>query len=145
MARSGAATGASAYSMLEDEGYAGLALAVMEAAVRKQKTTLVLNVPNRNAISDLSPDDVVEVTCLVDEHGPTPLAQMPLEDSIRPLVLAVNAYERLTVEAALTGSVETAIAALVAHPLVGSYTLAQNIVTGYLDAHRDYLPQFTAA
>lgn len=139
------ATGASAASMLEDEGYAGLALSVMEAAVRKQKTTLVLNVPNRGAIADLAPDDVVEVTCLVDEHGPTPLAQMPLEDSIRPLVLAVNTYERLTVEAALTGSIETAISALVAHPLVGSYTLAQTIVADYLDAHREFLPQFGAS
>lgn len=134
-----------AASMLEDEGYAGLALAVMEAVVRRAKTTLVLNVPNRGAIADLALDDVVEVTCLVDEHGPTPLAQLPLPDSVRPLVLAVNAYERLTVDAAVTGSVETAVAALVAHPLVGSYDLAQKIVADYIEAHREFLPLFVGA
>ena len=114
----------------------------MEAVVRRRAATLVLNVPNRGCLPDLATDDVVEVTCLVDEHGVTPLAQGPLPEIVRPLVLAINAYERLAVAAAVTGSVAAAVKALTVHPLVGSYPLARQIVADYLDVHREYLPQF---
>jgi 6-phospho-beta-glucosidase len=131
-------------SPLDDEGYAGLALAVMEAVVGRRPATLVLNVVNGGCLPDLPPDDVVEVTCLVDERGPRPLAQLPLPERVRSLVLSVKSYERLAVEAAVTGSVEAAVAALTVHPLVCSYSLATRIVADYLDAHRDFLPQFAS-
>ena len=61
--------------VFEGEGYEGVATAVMAAAVQRRKAPLILNVPNRGAIGGLRDDDVVEVTCLVDEHGAHPLAQ----------------------------------------------------------------------
>ena len=61
--------------MFEGEGYEGVATAVMAAAVQRRKVPLILNVPNRGAIGGLRDDDVVEVTCLADEHGAHPLAQ----------------------------------------------------------------------
>src|SRR5204863_2748953 len=51
------------------EGYEGVATAVMTAAVRRRKVPLILNVPNRGAIPGLLDGDVVEVTCVADEHG----------------------------------------------------------------------------
>jgi len=100
---------------------------------------LILNVPNRGAIHGLRDDDVVEVTCMMDEHGAHPLAQGEIPESARALLAQVKLYERLTVRAAVEGSYDTALEALLAHPLVGSYPLARSILDDYLAAHTAYL------
>lgn len=124
------------------EGYAGLAMATMAAIVGPAKATLILNVAGGGGWRDFAAEDVVEVPCLVDEHGPHPLTQAPLPEVVRPLVAAIKAYERLTIEAAVSGSYGAAVQALALHPLVASYSLARQIVDDYLVAHRDLLPQF---
>lgn len=123
----------------EGDGYEGLATAVMASAIQRRKVELILNVPNRGAIPDLRDDDVVEVTCLSDEHGAHPLAQGPLPDLARVLVEPVKTYERLTVQAAVEGSYEKALQALLVHPLVGSYQLAKSILDDYLSAQAEFL------
>jgi 6-phospho-beta-glucosidase len=125
--------------MFEGEGYEGVATAVMIAAVGRRKVPLILDVPNRGAIAGLRDDDVVEVTCLADEHGAHPLAQGAIPDGARALIEQVKIYERLTVEAAVGGSYDTALRALLAHPLVGSYPLARAILDDYLSAHAEFL------
>jgi 6-phospho-beta-glucosidase len=67
--------------VFEGEGYEGVATAVMAAATRRRKTPLIVDVANRGAIGALDDDDVVEVTCLVDEHGAHPIAQGRLPDA----------------------------------------------------------------
>jgi 6-phospho-beta-glucosidase len=122
------------------EGYAGVATAVMAAATRRRKVPLILNVPNRGAIGGLRDDDVVEVTCLADEHGAHPLAQGHMPQSALALVGQVKLYERLTVAAAVEGSYDAAIDALLAHPLVGAYPLAKAILDGYVQGLGGLLP-----
>ena len=126
------------------EGYAGQAIAVMAAIAAGEKATLILNVRGQSSWGDLTPDDVIEAPSLVDQHGPHPLAQAPMPESVRPLITAIKAYERLTIEAAVTGSYAAAVQALTVHPLVMSYSLARRIVDEYLQVHRAYLPQFAA-
>ena len=112
------------------EGYAGVATAVMAAAVQRRKVPLILNVPNRGAIGGLRDDDVVEVTCLADEHGAHPLAQGVMPEAALALVGQVKLYERLTVAAAVEGSYDAALGALLAHPLVASYPAAKTTLDG---------------
>ncbi len=102
-------------------GYHRIALDVMTALVSAQPSRIVLNVANRGAISDLPADDVVEVPCLVDRHGPQPLAVGPLPAAVCGLTQAVKEYERLTIRAAVEGSKELARLALLAYPLVGEW------------------------
>ncbi len=141
----GTGNGGEDASVFAGEGYAGQAMAVMAAIVRDEKSTLVLNVRGQSSWGDLTPDDVVETPTLVDKQGPHPLAQAPMPDSVRPLITAIKAYERLTVEAAVTGSYEAAVQALTIHPLVMSYSLARCIVDEYLQAHHAFLPQFAGS
>jgi 6-phospho-beta-glucosidase len=122
------------------EGYAGVATAVMAAATRGRSIPLILNVPNRGAIGGLRDDDVVEVTCLADEHGAHPIAQGDMPESALALVSNVKLYERLTVAAAVEGSYDAAIDALLAHPLVGAYPLAKAILDGYIQGLGGLLP-----
>jgi 6-phospho-beta-glucosidase len=128
-------------NVFEGEGYEGVATAVMAAAVRRRKIPLILNVPNRGAIGGLRDDDVVEVTCLADEHGAHPIAQGHMPDLPLALIEQVKVFERLTVAAAVEGSYDAALGALLAHPLVPSYPVARVILDDYLDALPGLLPQ----
>jgi 6-phospho-beta-glucosidase len=128
--------------MFEGDGYEGLAASVIAAAARRLKIPLIVNTRNRGAIPWLAEDDVVEVTSLVDQHGARALTQGELPPAARPLIEPIKAYERLTVEAAVSGSYRSALEALLAHPLVGSYPVATGILDDYLSAHAEHLTRF---
>jgi 6-phospho-beta-glucosidase len=124
----------------EGEGYEGVATAVMSAAVQRRPTPLILNVANRGAIGGLRDDDVVEVSCVVDEHGAHPIAQGDMPTSAAALIAQVKLYERLTVVAAVEGSYDAALEALLTHPLVASYPVAKAILDEYVAALGGLLP-----
>jgi 6-phospho-beta-glucosidase len=52
---------------------------------------------------------------------------------------SVKYFEKLTVRAIRERSRQYALMALMAHPLVRSYSLAEVLVDEYLDAHRPYI------
>lgn len=120
------------------EGYAGVALSLMEAIESGTPLYTALNVPNAGAIAGMRPDDVVEVSCVVDRDGAHPLPIGPIPEDQELLMRAVKRYERLAVQAIRERSIATAQAALMAHPLVLSYSRAQVLVDEYLAAHAPY-------
>ena len=52
---------------------------------------------------------------------------------------SVKSYEKLTVQAILSGSRQKAVMAMMAHPLVMSYSLASILVDEYLSAHKEFI------
>lgn len=120
-------------------GYEKVAAAVMAAIVNDSKAELTLLVRNRSALSGLEPDDVVEVPCIVDASGARPMALGEPPTSVRGLIHAVKAHERLTLEAAHRRTYASALSALLAHPLVGDADTARRILDDYLEAHRGFL------
>jgi 6-phospho-beta-glucosidase len=123
-----------------DEGYAGVALNVMEALAGRSRRTLVLNVANRGAITGMREEDVAEVPCWVSDGLIRPLALGTIPDHCLGLMKQVKAYERLTVEAAVTGSYAAALNALALHPLVPSHAVARAVLDGYIAAHGESFP-----
>lgn len=123
-------------------GYSEIALNVMEAAYTNQPQWIVINAPNGGAVAGLPEKAVLEVPCMVNASGIFPLRQPDIPKSVWGLVAAVKNYEQLTVEAALSGNRDTALLALLAHPLVGDYEKAEAILAEMLEANRQYLPQF---
>ncbi len=105
----------------------------------------VVNVRNDGAIPNLPADDVVEVSARVDRDGAHPIATEPLPPEMLGLVEQVKAYERLAIEAARTGSRETARKALLANPLVRQVPLADALLEDLLEANRSLLPRFFPA
>lgn len=97
---------------------------------------------NRGALSDLAPDSVVEVSCVIGCDGPRPITVGPLRPQLRGLLQQVKAYEELTIEAAVTGDHQVALQALIANPLVPSAKAARAVLDDLLEAHAEYLPQF---
>jgi 6-phospho-beta-glucosidase len=116
---------------LESGGYEQVALGLMRAIARDQRTTLILNVRNRGVLGVLDEDAIVEVPCHVDANGPRPLATAPLTGHAAGLVCAVKAVERDVIEAAASGSRALAVRALATHPLVDSVTVARRLIDVY--------------
>src|SRR5438874_1548035 len=73
-------------------------------------------------------------------HRADRLAQGDMPESALALVGQVKLYERLTVAAAVEGSYDSAIDALLTHPLVGAYPLAKAILDGYIQGLGGLLP-----
>jgi 6-phospho-beta-glucosidase len=120
-------------------GYHRIALDVMAGLVSDRPARVVVNVANRGAISDLDADDVAEVPCLIDRQGPQPLAVGKLPEAVRGLVLAVKAYERLTIRAAVERSFELARLALLASPLIGEWELADQLLAALVGSDPEHL------
>jgi 6-phospho-beta-glucosidase len=104
----------------------------------------VVDVCNGGAIPDLPADAVVEVPARINRDGAEPLPLAPLQPEFLGLVEQAKAYERLAVEAAMTGSRAVALKALLTNPLVPSYGVAAPLLEAILDANRRYLPRFFA-
>ncbi|MGW1624549.1 6-phospho-beta-glucosidase [Streptomyces sp. NPDC002172] len=116
-------------------GYEKVALALMRAIARDERTTLILNVRNRSTLSALDGEAVIEVPCLVDANGAHPVAVAPLPGHATGLVCAVKAVEREVLAAAESGSRTTAVKAFALHPLVDSVNVARRLVEGYTEVH----------
>ena len=102
----------------------------------------VVNVRNCGALPDLPADAVVEIPARIDRTGAHPLPLVSLQPELRGLVQAVKAYEDLAVAAAIHGDRAMAEKALLAHPLVGRFSVARPLLAALLEANRAYLPRF---
>jgi 6-phospho-beta-glucosidase len=94
------------------------------------------------AVPGMPPDAVVEIPAAIDRDGAHPIPMAPMSPDMLGLVQAVKAYERLTVEAALTGDRRVALLALVANPLVRQWSVAESLLDALLEANRHHLPRF---
>jgi 6-phospho-beta-glucosidase len=120
-------------------GYHRIALDVMSGLVSDQARELVLNVRNAGSIEDLEADDVVEVPCDVDRNGARPRRAGRLPYSVRGLVQSVKAYERTTIDAALSGSARLAQLAMLEYPIVGQWELARELTQDLVRQDPQYL------
>jgi len=109
-------------------GYDRIALSVVRAIHFNANAVVPLSVPNGGNIPDLVDRDVVEVPCLLNANGARPLHVGRIPDRVRPLLLRVKEYERLTVRAALGRSLGGARDALAHNPLVPDGATADALV-----------------
>jgi 6-phospho-beta-glucosidase len=125
------------------QGYMEVAFKIIAGLGGLGNERAVLNVSNSSGvIPGMKEDDIVETMCEITPDGILPLPGPPLLPESLALLQMVKAYERLTADAARTGSRWLAIRALTHHPLVASYPLAEKLVDAYLLEHRAFLPQF---
>jgi 6-phospho-beta-glucosidase len=122
------------FDLDSEGGYELVALAVMAAIARDEKSTIILNVRNGGTLAGLDADAVIEVPSLVDANGAHPLATSAPDLHQLGLMQQVKAVDRLAIEAATTGSADAALKAFALHPLVDSVTVARSLLRGYVDA-----------
>ena len=132
-------------ALLEKRGgahYSTAAVELIRAIAQDRREVHIVNVRNNGALPDLPPQSVVEVPATVGAAGARPLMCGRVPPTIRGLLTAVDAYEELTIQAAVTGDEDLAQLALLSHPLVPSWDVAKALWQDLKAAHRQYLPQF---
>jgi 6-phospho-beta-glucosidase len=102
----------------------------------------VVDIRNDGALPGLPDDAVVEIPARIESTGAAPGRLEPLAPELLGLVQQVKAYERLTVHAAIHGDRASALKALLANPLVGSFNVATALLDALLEANRQHLPRF---
>jgi 6-phospho-beta-glucosidase len=138
---------ASKPALLEQRGgafYSEAATRLVTSLATGDGAVHVVDVRNGATLAGLADDDVVEVPARVGGQGALPLPQRPLAPELLGLVAHVAAYERLAVQAALSGSRTVARKALLAHPLIGQWGPVEALVDGLLEADAHHLPRFGA-
>lgn len=122
----------------DEGGYAGVALNFIKIAQSGKSDSMILCVPNGNAIDGLLPDDIVEITCDISRDGAVPHCMGEIDRQNFELIRRVKIYERLASEAIREKSKQKAIEALTLHPLVNSYSLAKKLVEYYNELNKEY-------
>ncbi len=137
--------GERARQILASKGGAQYYLPVLQVAssiVQDRGDVIIVDTLNGNSLPDLPADACVEVPAYIRRDCVEPLPCGPMPLSVRGLVQTVKAYEQLTIEAAVNGSEQAALAALATHPLVGSYSKAGQFWYRVLENEREDLPTF---
>ncbi|HBT5648601.1 TPA: 6-phospho-beta-glucosidase [Klebsiella pneumoniae] len=122
--------------------YSEAACELMNAIYNDKRIIMHVNTRNNGAISGLPDDCAVEVSSLITASGPLPLNVAPFpEDTLRLLQL-MKSFERLTIEAALTGNRHTAWRALMLNPLIVSGEKLELALDEVIAENRQWLPAF---
>lgn len=119
-------------------GYAGVALKFIEIMQSGKSDSMILCVPNAGAIKGLKDTDVVEITCDITPDGVIAHRFDDIDEQNLELIRRVKIYERLASRAIREKSKQAAVEALTLHPLVNSYSLAEKLVSDYLELNHKY-------
>jgi 6-phospho-beta-glucosidase len=122
------------------EGYAGVALDLIEGLIGKKPIIQILNVSNNSAIPGMDDHDVVEIPTLVSHGEIRPMVVGDIPTHCLGLIQQVKHYERLTIQASIETSYQKALMALTLHPLIRDFTIAKSVLDDYMKLHHNYFP-----
>ena len=115
-------------------------VAVITGMLHNKRTYIEAGVVyNRGAIPNLPADLAVEVPVMVDAAGIHPLTLGPLPDGIAKLLTMQASVQQLAVDAAVHGSKELALQALLIDPVVNSSAAAQTLLDELWELNRPYI------
>jgi 6-phospho-beta-glucosidase len=120
--------------------YSEAAVALLASLVTDARDRQVVNVRNHGTLPFLADEAVIEVSAIVGADGAQPVEVAPVGPLMRGLIAHASAYEELAVDAALRGGRDRVAKALLAHPLVGQYDLAQQLTDLLLAENAKFLP-----
>lgn len=122
--------------------YSEVAINLVNAIYNDIGDIQVVNTLNKGAIPFMAYDDVVEINAIIDKDGAHPIPSNNDNPHIKAYMQMMKAYEKHSVAAALSGSVDEAMRALLINPLVFDYKKAYPCFLELLEAHKPYLQQF---
>jgi 6-phospho-beta-glucosidase len=134
-------------ALLEQRGgafYSEAAIGLVGSLATGDGAVHVVDMRNEGTIVGMAADDVVEVPARIDRMGATALPQAPVAPELLGLMQHVAAYERLAVQAAVTGDRSLVHKALLTHPLIAQDAVSVELVDRLLDAGAQHLPLFEA-
>jgi len=120
--------------------YSEAAVDLLVSLVTDARDRQVVNVRNGGTLPFLPGEAVIEVPAVIGAAGAEPVPLAPVSPLMRGLTGHVSCYEELAVDAALRGGRHRVAAALLAHPLVGQYNLAQKLADRLIAENQLLLP-----
>jgi 6-phospho-beta-glucosidase len=123
--------------------YSEAAISLVDALENDKDELHVVNVQNNGTLHFLDDNDVIEAMCYIGKNGAKPIKIDDFNNQhIISMIQSVKTYEKYTAEAAVTGNDETALKALLSHPLLMDYTNTKACYFELKEQHKKYLPQF---
>ncbi|WP_106767856.1 6-phospho-beta-glucosidase [Paenibacillus faecalis] len=123
--------------------YSEVAISLVDAIYNDKQEVHVVNLLNNGALDFMKDTDAIEVCAVIGKDGAKPIPVPGFNNEhIIDYMRMVKAYERETVHAAVYGSEDAAMRALLMNPLVGDYDVAKQCFQELKEAHKEYLPQF---
>jgi len=116
---------------------------IIDSIRRDAREVYSANLPNRGQIPNLPVDAVVECPAVADASGLRPIVQPPLSPGIAGTLATRFQWVETVVDAALEGSREKFIQALVLDGSVDSIETAAKLADDLLTEHAPYLAQFS--
>jgi alpha-galactosidase len=103
-----------------------------------------VNLPNTGQVPNLPAEVIIESPAMADGAGLRPIAQRPLSPGLVGTLATRLAWVETVVDAALEGSIDKVIQALVLDGSVSSLQMAEKLANDLLAVQAEYLPQFPA-
>lgn len=127
------------------KGYGEAGITLINALWNNTNEIFSPDVASMGCMQEFDPRCVCTTTSLVNASGIHPICFPKLPGHMMSKIYAAKEYEKLAVEAAVTGSYHAALEALVANPLVNSYYKTKDALNELLVAEKAWLPQFAEA
>ena len=102
------------------------------------------NLPNAGQVPNLPADAVIECPAVATANGLRPISLPPLSPGLVGTLATRLAWVETTVDAALEGSRDKFVQALVLDGAVSSIDMARRLADDLLTAQQEYPPQFEA-
>jgi 6-phospho-beta-glucosidase len=119
--------------------YSEAAVALLASLLDDTRDVQVVNLRNHGTLPFLPDSAVIEGPAVIGSGGPSPVPAAPVPPLLRGLIAHVSAYEELAVDAALRGGRNRVAAALLAHPLIGQFGLAQDMADRLIAENASFL------
>ncbi|MEW8955642.1 6-phospho-beta-glucosidase [Clostridium sp.] len=122
--------------------YSDAACRLISSIYNDRQDIQTVDIRNNGTIKGIDENSSVEVSCIITKEGPKPIQVGEMEIQVNGLIQQIKSFERLVIEAAVTGDYNKALVALIINPLIPSDKMAKIVLDELLVAHKDYLPQF---
>lgn len=135
------AAGTTADSSIHSGVHGNYIVDIANAIINNTHDRFVVNVMNKGAIGNFNHDAVVEVPVYVDAAGIEPVSVGYIPQFHKSLMEAQKGYEKLAVEAALEGSYQKAIQAVLLNRTVPSYEVGKAVLDELMEANKEFWPE----
>ena len=115
---------------------------IIDAVRRGTGRAYSVNLPNRGQVPNLPAEAVIECPAVAEASGLCPIAQPPLAPGLAGTLATRLQWVETVVEAALEGSRDKFVQALVLDGAVESLETAAKLADDLLAAQAEHLPQF---
>lgn len=110
------------------------------ALVHDTNERFMVNVVNDGIFSNIDDDIIIETFGTIGKDGAKVQGSIEIPEFYRAMMINQNAYEKITVDAALEGSYDKALKALTLNATVPSVKKAKEILDALIEVNKGYFP-----